>query len=149
MTIYHWGDSYPWGTDSMPEPGKLTDQLTGSYDGLGGDDTVFPDFYTEYAVEQGKPMAIPETAAFVSADADDERGLAIRRSWWQQVFSEEVHERFEHIRLISWFNWDKYEAEVDGLVRWSLTTDGATAEAFGADLPDWVLTSDDLEPQGP
>ncbi|WP_246836255.1 glycoside hydrolase family 26 protein [Nesterenkonia sp. NBAIMH1] len=149
MTIYHWGDSYPWGTDSMPEPDKFTQQLTGSYDGLGGDDTVFPDFYTEYAVERDKPMAIPETAAFVSADADADLSLEIKRSWWKQVFSDEVHESFEHIRLISWFNWDKYEAEVDGLVRWSLTTDEATAEAFRADLPDWVLTSDDLEPQGP
>lgn len=144
MTIYHWGDEYPWGSNDLPEPRKFSEQLTGTYDGQGGDDTVFPDFYKEYAEDRNKPMAIPETAAFVTEDASAALGIEIKQTWWRQVFSEETRSQFPHVRLINWFNWDKHEAEVDSLVRWSVTSDEKTAEAFGDDFPKWLATPDDL-----
>lgn len=144
MTLYHWGDAYPWGSNDLPEEGKFVEQLTGTYDGLASDDTAIPDFYAEYAVDRDKPMVIPETGAFVTADASTATNLEIKRAWWRQVFSDEVHENFGQIRLINWFNWDKYEAEVDGEVSWSVTTDPEVAEAFREELPSWVATGEDL-----
>lgn len=144
MTIYHWGDSAPWGTNDMPEPDKFVQQLTGTYDGLAGDETAVPDFYTEYAAERQKPMVIPETAAFVNEDASDELGLQIKQAWWRQVFSTEVHQDLSQIRVINWFNWDKYEPEVDRRVRWSITTQPEVTEAFREDLPEWLITADEI-----
>ncbi|MFP3714500.1 glycoside hydrolase family 26 protein [Puerhibacterium sp. TATVAM-FAB25] len=140
MSLYHWGSTYPWGEDEVPEEGKFAAQLTGTYDGLGGDDRNLPDFYATYTDEHGKPLAIPETAAFVTADADPDLALEIKRTWWRQVFSDDVHVRFPDLRLVNWFDWDKHEVEVDAQVRWSLSGDPAVAEAFRADLPSWVRT---------
>lgn len=144
MTIYHWGNQYPWGGNELPEPGKFAEQITGNYNGVGGDDTVFPDFYTTYAEERDKPMAIPETAAFVTEEASPELSLDIKQAWWRQIFSEDLRTQFPQIRVINWFNWDKDEAEVDSLVRWSVTTDEQIAESFRNDFPDWLATGDDL-----
>src|SRR5262249_37016449 len=38
MTIYHWGDHWPWGKNVLPEPGKFAAQISGKYNGVGGDD---------------------------------------------------------------------------------------------------------------
>src|SRR5205823_13767123 len=48
MTIYHWGDRWPWGKNVMPEPGKFVAQITGAYAGSGGDDRGVPNFYATY-----------------------------------------------------------------------------------------------------
>ena len=45
MSLYHWGNAYPWGENEIPEAGKFIAQLTGTYDGLNGDDSPLPDFY--------------------------------------------------------------------------------------------------------
>nr|WP_274617601.1 glycosyl hydrolase [Nesterenkonia sp. AY15] len=86
MSLHHWGDSYPWGSNDLPEPAKFAEQLRGTYSGLAGDESMLPDFYELYAANRDKPLAIPETAAFVTADADPELSLQIKRRWWQQIF---------------------------------------------------------------
>ncbi|WP_136519929.1 glycoside hydrolase family 26 protein [Cellulomonas telluris] len=149
MSLYHWGDAYPWGEDEVPEPTKFLDQLTGTYVGASGDDSPVPDFHADYAQARGKPLAIPETAAFVSADADDALALQIKQTWWRQVFSDAVHERLPALRLVNWFDWDKHETEVDAEVRWSLSGDPAVAAAFRADLPAWVRQAPDVTPCRP
>ena len=45
MSLYHWGATYPWGENELPEANKFTDQLTGTYVGANGDDSLLPDFY--------------------------------------------------------------------------------------------------------
>ncbi len=149
MSLYHWGEVYPWGEDVVPEPTKFVDQLTGTYAGTGGDDSALPDFAADYAQSRGKPLAIPETAAFVTAGADAATALAIKQAWWQQVLADDVHERVPALRLVNWFDWDKHETEVDGVVQWSLSGDPAVAEAFRADLPAWVHEAGDVTPCRP
>ncbi|WP_454050215.1 glycoside hydrolase family 26 protein [Cellulomonas sp. Marseille-Q8402] len=144
MSLYHWGDAYPWGEDAVPEPTKFVDQLTGSYVGVGGDDSAVPDFVADYAVARGKPLTIPETAAFVSADAPPATALEIKRAWWRQVLGDDVHARLPLLRLVNWFDWDKHETEVDAVVRWSLSGDPDVASAFRADLPDRVHQAPDV-----
>ena len=40
--------------------------------------------------------------------------------------------------MISWFEWDKHEVEIDGPVDWTATNTAAVRDAFTADLPDWL-----------
>lgn len=142
MSLYHWGSAYPWGENEMPEEGKFAAQLTGTYNGAAGDETAAPDFYQTYGVDRGKPVAVPETAALVVPRGDAAGELAIKQAWWRQVVSEETRARFPELRMVNWFEWDKFEPEVQGDVSWSITQDADTRRAFRADLPDWLVGSD-------
>jgi hypothetical protein len=139
MSLYHWGSAYPWGENEMPEEGKFAAQLTGTYDGLGGDESAASDFYQTYAVEHGKPLAIPETAALVAPGHDPQQELAIKRAWWRQVLNEDNAGRFPQLKMVNWFEWDKLEPEVGGDVHWSVANEAKVREAFVADLPSWLV----------
>lgn len=138
ISLYHWGNSYPWGANVIPEPGKFAAQLTGTYNGAGGDDRAVPDFYAVYGVDRNKPVAIPETAALVNTARDTGRALAIKRAWWRQVFAADIPQRFPQLKMINWFEWDKQESEVHARVDWTTTQDPAIRKAFVADLPSWL-----------
>ncbi|WJZ67465.1 glycoside hydrolase family 26 protein [Kocuria rosea] len=138
MSLYHWGDRHPWGENELPEPGKFAAQLTGTYDGAGGDDSAVPDFYAEYGQRRGKPVAIPETAALYNPAEGGADELAIKQAWWGQVFDESMPEDFPQLKMISWFEWDKHEVEIDGPVDWTTTNTAAVRDAFTADLPEWL-----------
>lgn len=142
MSLYHWGSAYPWGENEMPEEGKFAAQLTGTYNGAAGDETAAPDFYQTYGVEHGKPVAIPETAALVVSRGDPAGELAIKQAWWRQVFSADTAARFPELKMINWFEWDKFEPEVQADVDWSAVGDADTRKQFRADLPDWLVYSD-------
>lgn len=138
MSLYHWGSAHPWGENEIPEPGKFAAQLTGTYAGLGGDDTAVPDFYADHGQARSKPVAIPETAALViDRGAPDEQN-AIRQAWWRQIFAPETSEQFPLLRLVNWFEWVKFEPEVNDTVGWAILGDPASREAFLADLPDSI-----------
>jgi hypothetical protein len=135
MTLYHWGDAWPWGKNIVPEPGKFVAQLTGTYHGAGGDQRGLPDFYAIYAERHAKPMAIPETAAFYNTRVGGVPELQIKQAWWRQVFGADVAQRFPAIKMINWFEWRKAEIEVNGaVVDWSVTLDPALRQAFRAEL---------------
>lgn len=138
MSLYHWGSAHPWGENELSEPDKFADQLTGGYDGSGGDDTAVPDFYATYGEEHGKPVAIPETAALWVPGGGGAGELEVKRSWWEQVFDPALPERFPQLKMINWFEWDKHEVEVDGRVDWTTTTDDAVRTEFVQALPEWL-----------
>ncbi|MHA7144561.1 glycoside hydrolase family 26 protein [Arthrobacter sp. TmT3-37] len=137
MSLYHWGSTYPWGESEMPEDGKFIDQLTGTYRGSNGDESMLPDFYADYGVGHGKPVAIPETAALVTDDIGGLRTLNIKRAWWEQVFDPAVHEHFPQLRMVNWFEWNKVEPEVGAAVDWTVAEDPDIRSAFTAALPEW------------
>lgn len=148
MSLYHWGGAYPWGENELPEPGKFAAQLTGTYVGANGDDTLLPDFYGVYGEQHGKPVAIPETAAlFAPATraapaagpaATGAGEAAIKQAWWGQLFSPATATDFPHLKMINWFEWDKNEAEVKGRVNWTVTNTPEIRDAFTAAMPDWL-----------
>jgi hypothetical protein len=142
MSLYHWGSAYPWGENELPEEGEFAAQLTGTYSGAAGDESAAPDFYATYGVEHGKPVAIPETAALVVPRGDAEGELAIKQAWWRQVLSTETAARFPQLKMINWFEWDKFEPEVQDAVDWTALDDAATRAAFRADLPEGLITAD-------
>ncbi len=137
MSLYHWGNTYPWGENELPEPRKFADQLTGNYRGANGDDSLLPDFYGVYGTQRGKPVAIPETAALFAPSAGGESEAAIKEAWWSQLFSPGTHQQFPQLKMINWFEWDKEEVEVKGRVDWTVTNAPGIRDSFTAALPDW------------
>jgi len=139
MSLYHWGNAYPWGENEIPESGAFLAQLTGEYDGLDGDHTAIPDFYATYAEDRGKPMAIPETAALFNA-AGDGPEAEIKAAWWEQVFSDETRERLPRLRMVNWFEWNKSESEVGGAVVDWRASSGDLAPAFAEHVRGWMTS---------
>ncbi|MGY2067432.1 glycoside hydrolase family 26 protein [Blastococcus sp. SYSU DS0619] len=144
MSLYHWGDAYPWGENEVPEPGKFVAQLTGTYVGRGGDDRGLPDFHAAYGERYGKPVAVPETAAFFAPGAGGADELAVKQAWWQQLFDPQLAERLPRLAMVNWFEWAKDEPEVGGLVDWRAAGSPGVREAFRADLPGWALDAGDV-----
>ncbi|HET7489605.1 MAG TPA: glycosyl hydrolase [Acidimicrobiales bacterium] len=134
MSLYHWGAHYPWGDNTVPEPGKFAAMLTGEYHGTVGDETAVPDFYGTWAGDHHKPVAITETAAFFAPGRPGDEA-AIKQGWWSQVFDASTFTRFPKLAMVNWFEWDKYEAEVKAPVSWAVTRRPELATAFAAALP--------------
>ncbi|MGR0159154.1 glycoside hydrolase family 26 protein [Paenarthrobacter nitroguajacolicus] len=137
MSLYHWGNTYPWGANVIPEPGKFRQQLTGTYNGAGGNDLAVPDFYAEYGTARNKPVAIPETAALTVASGEGADALAIKEAWWGQLFDPAIPRDYPALKMINWFEWDKNEVEVKATVDWTATKESQVREAYTAALPDW------------
>ncbi|SKB39744.1 Beta-mannanase [Arthrobacter sp. 31Cvi3.1E] len=142
MSLYHWGNTYPWGANVIPEQGKFLQQLTGNYNGAGGDDLAVPDFYTEYGTARNKPVAIPETAALTVASGEGADALAIKEAWWGQLFDPAIPTDYPALKMINWFEWDKNEVEVKATVDWTATKNPQVREAYTAALPDWFTFAD-------
>jgi hypothetical protein len=142
VSLYHWGNHYPWGNNDVTEPHKFIDMLTGTYDGTAGDDLGVPNFYQIYGVQHHKPVAIVETAAIFTPSRTGETELAIKQAWWRQVFSAETHRRFPQLKMINWFEWKKFEIEINDWVDWRAGASPPIRDAFVADLPSWLLYAD-------
>jgi len=78
MSLYHWGTKHPWGENVAPASAKFMQQLTGLYHG-GQNDQALPDFYHEYGVRRGKPIAIAETAALFNTERSTTDGWPLNR----------------------------------------------------------------------
>jgi hypothetical protein len=137
MTLYHWGNEYPWGENEVPEEGKFLQQLTGTYDGAGGDDTAVPDFYAEYGRDRDKPVAIPETAALYAPGGGGAEELDVKRAWWRQLTDPVIPREYPQVKMVNWFEWRKHEPETGGAVDWRAAGEPGIAGAYVADLPPW------------
>ncbi|MEO6397192.1 MAG: glycosyl hydrolase [Tepidiformaceae bacterium] len=133
ISLYHWGNAYPWGENEMPEGGKFVAQLRGLYSGVGGDETAVPDFYGLYAEGRGKPLAITETAAFYEPGEPGAPAASIKEAWWTQVFA--AVSELPGIRMVNWFEWSKFEGEVNHEVDWTVSNEPSMAGRFAAALP--------------
>ena len=147
MSLYHWGNVYPWGENEVPEAGVFADRLTGVYDGANGDETAIPDFYATWADGHDKPMAITETAALYDPAGGGPTEDEVKAAWWEQVFAPEVREAFPRVRMINWFEWRKEEAEVGSVIDWRMSADPElTAELLTAVPPGWLRFADAAVP---
>jgi hypothetical protein len=138
MSVYHWGDAYPWGENEVPEAGKFVQLLRGTYDGDNGDDSAVPDFYAEYGAGMRLPVAVTETAALYVPGRGGASELAIKRAWWDQVFAPRNAHRLPWLKLVDWFEWRKDEPEVGTTVDWTATRSKRVRHAFTAALPGWL-----------
>lgn len=144
VSLYHWGNQRPWGDNDISEPGKFVEMLTGTYSGTAGDDAAIPDFYNVYGVEHGHPVAIPETAAIFTPSRDGASELDVKSAWWSQVFADEVHRDYPQLKMINWFEWSKYEIEINDDVDWRAAGSPAIRDEFVSALPSWLLYSEHL-----
>jgi hypothetical protein len=127
MTIYHWGISYPWFENEMPLPDNFAGSLTGKYQGN------VPNFYDEYCVRRGKPLAIPETAAFYNTEQPGPDPLLLKQAWWRQVFS--ATSRFPKLKCINWFDEFKREGVAQSnWIDWRVSADSRIRTAFLRDF---------------
>lgn len=145
LSLLHWGSTWPWGENEVPEPGKLVDQLTGSYDGLGGDDRALPDFVAAYAERYDKPLALPETGALyapgtVGGDAEAQ----IKQAWWRQVLDEELTTRLPRLRMVAWVERDVPPDRRLPAVDWRALRAPELAQAYRTDLPTWARWAEDV-----
>ena len=127
MSLYHWGTSYPWGANTVPAPGTFARMLTGSTP--AGEDPG-PDFYADYADAYDKPLAIVESAAFFRPNGGGAEESTIKSAWLAEVFSVESRSRFPLLRIVNWFEWRKFEKEVDAVVDWRITADAGLRASF-------------------
>jgi hypothetical protein len=137
LSVYHFGTAYPWGQNTVPEPGKLIGKITGTYRSAYVDETAVPNFYSVYADGHSKPFAICETGAFYNTSrSDGASALSIKKAWWDQLFDPQLQAQFPRLRLTVWFEWIKQENQPGNpTVDWAATADGATAQAFRSALP--------------
>jgi Glycosyl hydrolase family 26 len=133
MSLYHWGTTYPWGANTIPAAGKFAKMITGSPT-VGG--VAVPDFYASYAERYGKPLAIVETAALFRPGGGGAAASAIKTAWLTQVFSADTRSRFPLVRMVNWFDWRKFETEVNAVVDWRITADPALRASFLAAMTD-------------
>jgi hypothetical protein len=137
LTLYHFGDVYPWGENEIPAPGKLAAKITGTYKTGFVDETAVPDFYAAYAVGHAKPFAISETAAFYNtARTDGAAVLDIKSAWWKQLFDPTFSTRFPLMKLAMWFEYTKEETvPTNQVIDWRATADPTTLAPFRAAVP--------------
>jgi Glycosyl hydrolase family 26 len=146
ISLYHWGNHHPWGNNDITEPDKFSEMLTGTYSGTAGDDLPIPDFYHVYGEEHHHPVAIVETAAIFTPSRHGESELSVKQAWWKQVFSDETRKRFPKLKMINWFEWRKFEIEINDYVDWRAAGSPAIKNAFVADLPDWLQYAESIHP---
>ena len=142
MSVYHWGAVYPWGENEVPEPGKYLDLLRGTYDGAAGDETAVPDFYQQYGARMRLPVAVTETAALFVPGRDGADEASIKSAWWQQVLAPGNARALPWLKMVNWFEWAKFEPEVDGRVDWTVTTDDDIRSGFLDAIPSWLRFAD-------
>jgi hypothetical protein len=132
LSLYHFGESYPWGENTIPEPGKLADKVTGSFKSAYVDDTAVPNFYDAYAEGHGKPFAISETGAFFNTSRNDgAESAAIKQSWWEQLSDPDLQKQFPRLQLVVWFEFSKLENQPGNpVIDWRTTADPTTREPF-------------------
>jgi hypothetical protein len=144
LSLFHWGSTWPWGENAVPEPGKLIAQLSGTYDGLGGDDRGLPDFYATYGDGFDKPVALPETGALWTPSADGSSERAIKRAWWRQVFDASLAERLPRLAMVAWVERELPADRHLPAVDWRALRTPDLAEAYRADLPTWARWAEDV-----
>jgi hypothetical protein len=145
MSVYHWGQCYPWFENELPEARSFSNLITGNYNGLNGDLSAVPDFYAMFCNDgvHDKPMAVTETAALYNTEQDGVSELSIKQAWWRQVFAItgdtaaalDISLHFPMIKMINWFDIQKNETEAKGnLVDWRISGNSEIQEAFISDL---------------
>jgi hypothetical protein len=144
LALFHWGSTWPWGENAVPEPGKLVDQLTGTYAGLGGDDRALPDFYATYGDGFDKPVALPETGALWASGVAGSSERAIKRTWWRQVFDPSLTERLPRLAMVAWVERELPPDRDLPAVDWRGLRTPELAEAYRSDLPAWARWAEDV-----
>jgi len=143
LSVYHFGQAYPWGENVVPEPGKLADKITGDFKNDLVDDKAVPNFYQEYAEGHQKPFAISETGAFYNPSRSDGASeLAIKEAWWNQLFDPGLQQRFPRLKMALWFEFSKEENQPGTpVIDWRTTVSPGIKDSFTKAIPRSFMTA--------
>jgi hypothetical protein len=129
LTLYRFGQDQGIDRNVVPR-GEYTSRLAETWG--YGDRAGRESFYERFAADGDRPMLV-QTSALYNPAVPGASELALKRSWWRQVFGESASHPL--IGLISWLEVDRVEPEVDtSAVDWRVTADPEIAAAIRADL---------------
>ena len=130
LSLYPWGDSYPFGYNTSPDHGKLLEQLAGRYGYPDRAQSAQRDFYARFAQRADKPMVL-ETAALYSPGEAGVSETTVKRAWWTQLADPRVRSAYPGIGMVLWLELRRPEDEALGkVVDWRSTRTPALAAAF-------------------
>ncbi|DBA82983.1 TPA: hypothetical protein ACH3X1_006760 [Trebouxia sp. C0004] len=145
MSLYHFGTTFPYDQNVLPEAQKFTSTIFGTFKTSYVDYTSLPNFYEVYSAPNGthkKPMAIPETGSLwdlnhLTGAAPTE--LQVKTAWWQQVFNIggdttnalDLSVHMPNLRLVAWFDQKKVESSADNdMIDWRYSASSVIHDAF-------------------
>ena len=147
LSMYHRSSNEM--VNEVAEPREFANKLRGEYVGRHGDDRDLPDFYSTFANIRRKPLAISETAAMwyvEEAGGGFSNELAVKESWWSQLFhvnavdtfmAVDLATNFPFLKMVVWFDYIKTESvsssqqgSGDVLVDWRFSANRMVLAAF-------------------
>nr|QOL01207.1 putative extracellular protein TR9_015 [Trebouxia lynnae] len=147
LSLYHFGTTYPYDQNVLPEARKFTSTIFGTFKTSYVDYTTLPNFYQVYSSPNGthkKPMAIPETGSLwdlnkLTGGAPTE--LQVKQAWWQQLFNVggdsanalDISVAMPNLRLVAWFDQKKAESSASmDIIDWRYSATSNIHDAFVA-----------------
>jgi hypothetical protein len=124
MTIMFFGYEETLGQNEIP-PRRFIEKM------LRGRKFDIPDFYREYCVKRGKPLAISETAALFRPDCTDGKSeLKIKESWIHQLYNPAMLRNLGKLKMIVWFDHLKHEELIHSDVDWRMSANPQVAQCY-------------------
>ena len=141
LTIYHWGNTYPWLENEPPVGSEFADIMNATDSGspTGFARWFYPRF-CEDAVHK-KPLIIAETAAFYNTEQPGGNEVAMKSAWFRQVFNiagpsadgPDVATTFPKMKCISWFDFLKPEGQAQNqFIDWRVSGNPLVRNAYRA-----------------
>lgn len=113
ISIYHYGNSYPYNTNDIPAPNKFETALSGG--------SAF-NYYQMFSVTRGKPFFVSETGSTVHVEIVDKGGnwspiskqdattrAAVKQAWWRQFINKQLLQKYPKLKGVSFFEFTKRE----------------------------------------
>ena len=133
LSLYHGDIDGGEAVNTVPAEGEFASRLGPVSATAPTDD----DFYARYSGNTDMPMLL-ETAAFYSASAAGATELAVKQTWWRQVFAGSGNGMYDNLGVVLWRDTTSTRAVVGEIsIDWSGTL---RAEIVGA-LSDDIATS--------
>lgn len=140
LSIYHFGQAWPWGLNTVPDDGKLIAKINGEFRNNATDESTLPNFYKEYSEVRNKPFAISETSAlFIDRPDNGAANLEVKNAWIDQVYSESLVSIYPNLRMVVWFEFEKEERDTaPSPVDWNVTNNPDILRHLQESLPEHI-----------
>lgn len=102
-------DLYYAGDDAGNNAVSSSDQFANNISGVNTNQPLW-NFYARFAAAKNKPFVIGETSAFYHMGKPGSDQLAMKQSWWKQLFNVDTLQKFPLFRGVMWFNFYKFES---------------------------------------
>ena len=145
LSLYHGDIDGGEAVNVVPPEGEFASRLGPVSARVPTDD----DFYARYSGNTNTPMML-ETAAFYSASAAGATELAVKQTWWRQVFAGSEEGMYDNLGVVLWRDTTSTRAVVGEVsIDWSGTLRAQIVGALSDDLAtSRLMLGPVLEPVG-